>query len=106
MNYGLSELTIKRIHDVFVRFSKVERAVLYGSRAKGNFKPGSDVDLTLIGKTLTTDDLLTISSELDETLIPYTIDLSLFEKLTDSDLRDHIERIGVVFYQRSDAISL
>ena len=46
-NHGLTDATVAQIHEVFARHPEVEKAVLYGSRAKGNFKPGSDVDLTL-----------------------------------------------------------
>jgi predicted nucleotidyltransferase len=106
MKYGLPELTIEKINNVLALYSMIEKAVLYGSRAKGNFKTGSDIDLTLTGRALTNDILLSISSDLDDISIPYTIDLSIYEKLTDADLRDHIERVGIEFYRRSEAISL
>ena len=49
MKFGLSESTIKRIHSVLVRYPQVETTVVYGSRAKGHYKPGSNIDLTLYG---------------------------------------------------------
>jgi uncharacterized protein len=97
---GLSEDTIRKICNVFSAHPKVEKAVLYGSRAKGNYKNGSDIDLTLFGPDLDHRDLSDIIDELDELLLPYTIDLSIFEKLDHENLRDHIERVGVIFYQR------
>ena len=100
MKYGLSEITIEKIRGVFEAFPEVERAILYGSRAKGNFKPTSDIDLTLYGDALTPDLRLTIASELDDLLLPYTIDLSIFDELYLAKLREHIERVGVVFYER------
>jgi uncharacterized protein len=100
MKYGLTETTIERIHGVFAHYPAIEKAVLYGSRAKGNYKIGSDIDLTLFGKILTFDQLSAIALELDDLLLPYTIDLSIFEHLSHTELREHIERIGVVFYQR------
>ena len=96
--YGLTEITIDRIRSVFAQYPDIKKVILYGSRAKGNYKEGSDIDLTLCGETLTSDQLNSISSELDELLLPYTIDLSIFEMLSHSDLREHIERVGVVFY--------
>ena len=101
MKYGLSEATIEKIGGVFARFPAIEKAVLYGSRAKGNFKPGSDIDLTLYGNGLTPELCLTIASELDDLLLPYTIDLSIFTDLNHAKLREHIERVGVVFYERA-----
>ena len=100
MNYGLSEATIARIQGVLARFVEVDKAVLYGSRAKGNYRAGSDIDLTLYGPALSFDQLGRIANELDDLLLPYTIDLSIFGQLGDSELREHIERAGKVFYKR------
>jgi type I restriction enzyme S subunit len=100
MNYGLPEPTIEKIRGVFGRFPEIEKAVIYGSRAKGNFKPGSDIDLTLYGEALTSNLLPKIESALDDLLLPYKIDLSIFDELNHAKLRDHIERVGVVFYKR------
>jgi len=102
MKYGLTEATVEKICGVFARFPEIEKAVLYGSRAKGNFKTGSDIDLTLYGAALTPDLRSTIASELDDLLLPYTIDLSIFAELDHAELREHIERVGVVFYQRAN----
>ncbi len=100
MKYGLSEITVEKIRWVFEAFPEIEKAILYGSRAKGNFKPTSDIDLTLYGDALTPDLRMTIASELDDLLLPYTIDLSIFDELNHAKLREHIERVGVVFYER------
>lgn len=100
MKYGLTKTTIENICAVFASFPEIEKAILYGSRAKGNFKTGSDIDLTLCGERLTADLLSTIASELDDLLLPYAIDLSVLDDLTHSKLREHIERAGVVFYER------
>jgi predicted nucleotidyltransferase len=100
MKYGLTEATIEKIQGVFSRFPAIEKAVLYGSRAKGNYKTGSDIDLTLYGEELTSDLCSTIASELDDLLLPYTIDLSIFDELNHAELREHIERVGMVFYER------
>ena len=104
MKYGLSESTVEKISAVFSGFPAIEGAVLYGSRAKGNFKPGSDIDLTLHGASLTPRLCATIAETLDELLLPYGIDLSLFDSLDSLELREHIARVGVVFYQRHQQI--
>lgn len=100
MNHGLHAGTVLQIHEVLARFPEVERALLYGSRAKGNFKPGSDVDLTLLGGAVTSHILGQIRDELEEGLLPYTFDLSLLTQITETNLLDHIRRVGVVFYQK------
>ena len=101
MNHGLSVATVNRIWGVLARFPSVEKAVLYGSRAKGTFKPGSDIDLTLLGDRLTSAELGSIADELDELLLPYQIDLSIFHRLDHEKLREHIERVGQVFYEKN-----
>ena len=98
--FGLPPMTVEKIGDVLARHPHVEKAVLYGSRAKGNYKNGSDIDLTLDGNGLGHDDLLKIMGELDDLLLPYTMDLSLFTSLTHPELIDHIRRVGVVFYEK------
>ena len=100
MQYGLSQETIKKIGGVLSLHPSVEKAILYGSRAKGSFKPGSDIDLSLHGPTLTLRELGDISSELDDLLLPYTFDLLIFDTLEHINLREHIERVGKVFYER------
>ena len=100
MRFGLSEATVEKICSVFAGYPAIEKAVLYGSRAKGNFKAGSDIDLTLYGVSLSGDLRSTIACTLDDLLLPYTIDLSLFDTLNNAELKGHIERVGVLFYER------
>lgn len=100
---GLSASTVGAIRDVLARYPAVDQAVLYGSRAKGNFKTGSDIDLSLFGKSLTTEMLFSIGDALDELLLPYSIDLSIFADIDHAPLREHIERVGLIFYRRDEA---
>lgn len=103
MTYGLKESTIQKICAVFARYPQVDQAVLYGSRAKGNYRNGSDIDLTLCGGAdLTLRVFYRIMDELDDLLLPYTIDLSIFSNITDADVVEHIERVGVTFYEKSE----
>ena len=99
MTYGLPSTTIEAIRGVFTKFSAIEKVVLYGSRAKGNYKRGSDIDLTLYGNNIPLSLCQIIAHELDALPIPYMIDLSIFDALDHVQLREHIERVGVVFYQ-------
>jgi len=100
MKFGLKEETIQKINQVFSQYPQIEKVMLYGSRAKGNFKPGSDIDLTLEGEGLTLSILHKIDDNLDDLLLPYTFDLSIFGHIDNADLIDHIKRVGVVFYQK------
>lgn len=100
MSFGLTDLHISKIQEVFQQYPQIDRAVIYGSRAKGNYKPGSDIDLTLFGDELTDKILGDIFFQLDDLLLPYTIDLSIFGNIDNAKLREHIERAGLVFFER------
>ena len=102
MKYGLKETTIQKICGILARYPQVGKAVLYGSRAKGNYKNGSDIDLTLYGGVdLTMDVLYKITNELDDLLLPYTIDLSIFNDIGDPNVIEHVQRVGVTFYEKA-----
>jgi predicted nucleotidyltransferase len=101
MKYGLSAQTLQKIRDVFMRYPQVEEAVLYGSRARGDHKNGSDIDLTLRGgNALTHTTLSRIANDLDDQLLPYTIDLSIFKNIRNPEMIDQIERVGIALYKK------
>jgi len=97
---GLSPETTEKINQVFARYSEIDQVCLYGSRAKDNYRLGSDIDLTVMGEALTTSALWKIEVELDDLLLPYKIDLSLFRQIENQALKEHIGRVGIDFYQR------
>lgn len=100
MEFGLSETTCGTIRQILGQYPQIEKAVIYGSRAKGNYKNGSDIDLTLMGDALDGKVLSEVAWALDESSIPHTVDLSLYDELNHAKLRVHIDRIGVVFNER------
>ncbi len=101
MSYGLAESVTERICGVFSHYPQIEQALLYGSRAKGNYRQGSDIDLTLVGGLDLNSAVLTkVLDELDDLLLPYAIDLSLLRTISDADVLAHIQRVGVVLYQK------
>ncbi len=104
MNHGLSEKTLTSIQAVLAAFPEIEKAVLYGSRAKGNYKPGSDIDLALFGDQLTDRLESRIYWALDDLLLPYKIDLCRFSDLRHPPLIDHIRRIGIPIFERGSAL--
>lgn len=96
--FGLPPSTVDTIRQILADVPAVEKAVIYGSRAKGNYRPGSDIDLTLFGDALDLDTLVQIATRLDESPIPYQVDLSIFKLIEHEGLREHIERAGQLFY--------
>ena len=95
MSYGLTDADWQKLTVLFARNPKIERVILYGSRAKGNYKPFSDIDITLLGEGLNQ-----LASDIDDLLLPYQFDISLFASLKNKELIEHIERVGIGIYQK------
>ena len=96
---GLSPDEIERMRSVFRRVPAIGEVVLYGSRAKGTHRPGSDIDLALVGL----DDPVqaeAVAEELDELPTPYRFDVKAYGSIADGPLREHIARVGVSLYRR------
>lgn len=100
MKYGLKESVLGDIINVFAKQAKIDKVLLNGSRAKGNYKKGSDIDLALFGEDLNLQDLHKILLELDQLYLPYEVDLVIFEKIKNEDLIGHINRIGIAIYEK------
>ena len=100
-SFGLSQKTISSIQSVLQKHENIQKAVIYGSRAKGNYREGSDIDLTLYGY-ISFKNFSTILDEIDDLLLPYTIDLSVYENLKNVKLKEHIDRVGQVFYEKKN----
>lgn len=101
MRYGLKEEVVKQITDVFARFPDIEKVLLYGSRAKGTYKNGSDIDLCLLGNNIDLTLLSKIDLALDELFLPYSFDLSIYNNLSNPDLISHIDRVGIPIFSKS-----
>lgn len=84
---------------VIMDAGNIREALIFGSRAKGNFRPGSDIDLALKGVGLTLKDILRLTAALDELDLPYHIDLVIYDRITEPDLKDHIDRLGIDLFQ-------
>jgi predicted nucleotidyltransferase len=100
MDYGLKQQELESIKQILSSYSEVEKAIIYGSRAKGTHKPNSDIDISLMGSELTLGILNQISWKLDDLLLPYTFDLSNFHQINNVALVEHIERIGKVISEK------
>ncbi|GHU47690.1 DNA polymerase [Spirochaetia bacterium] len=101
MKYGLSDYTLQTLDALFKKHSGIKRVTVYGSRAKGTYHPGSDIDITLhTDETFTYNDLLHLANEVDDSDMPYFVDISVYDKLQNMDLKEHIQRIGKPLYVR------
>ena len=99
MKYGLSDRTINTLDSIFRKYPGIRQAVLYGSRAKGEYRNGSNIDLSLkTDGSFTHKDLLDITGDFDDSDIPYFVDVLIYEKLSNPSLKAHIDRVGKVLY--------
>ncbi len=100
---GLFEADLQKVVSVLTQFPEVEYASIFGSRAKGNYKNGSDVDIALKGKQLSFMILARINSILnEETSMPYRFDVLNYETITNNELKEHIDRVGFVIYNKNN----
>jgi predicted nucleotidyltransferase len=87
--------------DLFKCYPGIVKVILYGSRAMGNYRAGSDIDITLVTDDCFSDtDLLKLEGDLDESNLPYLMDVSILGKLQNENLIDHIKRQGKILYER------
>ena len=98
MKFGLEKRVVQQINNIFAQYQQIEKVIIYGSRAKGNYKKGSDIDLCLTGEDLTLTLLHQVENAIDNLFLPYTFDISRFDRISNPDLIDHINRVGLIFY--------
>ena len=100
MMYGLPQRTMDSMEKIFCRYGNIKQVILYGSRAKGNYRNGSDIDLTLkTDATFTHRDFLRVIGDFDDSDIPYLADISIYETLNSENLKEHINRVGKVIFE-------
>lgn len=92
--FGLKKSTLDKLYSVFQQHDAIESVLIYGSRTKGNYRVRSDIDLTIKGQGLPFFEMM----QIDDLYLPYMIDLSQYEKLKNSTLIEHIDRVGVSIY--------
>lgn len=100
LSFGLPAHAVDALRGVFQGWPQIQRVLLYGSRAKGSYRPGSDIDLVIEGEELTLSQLLAIENQIDDLLLPWMVDISLKHQIDNAALLEHIARAGVAFYTR------
>ena len=100
MKFGLSDTTIENIQKVFENNAKIDEVIVFGSRVKGNYKEGSDIDLAVKGNNISFDYLLKLHGQLDDLNLSYKIDLLDYGTIKEPALVEHIDRVGIVFYNQ------
>ena len=99
--FGLKESDLENIISILQQQPEVEEAIIFGSRAKGNFRIGSDVDIAVKGSLLNFKLISRLSFLLnEETLMPYHFDLLNYNTVSNKNLISHIDRMGIPFYTK------
>lgn len=99
-HFGITEKSYNYIVAYLKTKPQIEKVILFGSRAKGNYKKGSDIDLAIKGKESSPEFAIDIESFINEEIpVPYTVDIVDYNSLKKKELKDHIDRVGVLFYQ-------
>ena len=97
--FGLYPNSYKEIISIFQKYENIEKVIIYGSRAKGNFREGSDIDFTIFG-SINYNELIKLKHEFYDSKIPYLVDISIYNQLSSVSLKEHINRVGKVFYKK------
>lgn len=100
MKFGLKNQDLERICKIFNQFPEIDSVIVFGSRSMGNFKKGSDIDLTLIGN-IDSSTLNRVKFLLNEEIpLPYFFDVVIYKEIESKELKDHIDRHGTTIYQK------
>lgn len=98
--FGLSDIVIKDLCHVFEKHGNIDEVVIFGSRAKGNYGTGSDIDLALKGDGITFSQLMDINIQIEDLQLLYKVDILAYKLKVGTPIGDHIDRVGQVFYNR------
>ncbi|MGL4911750.1 MAG: nucleotidyltransferase family protein [Romboutsia sp.] len=99
--FGLLDRDISYIHKALEQFNEIEKAIVFGSRAMGNYKKGSDIDIAILGKDVTNKTIFGLDDYLNEVYpLPYFFDIIQYDLITNEKLREHINEEGKILYKR------
>jgi len=101
MLYGLDENKLTSILNILRTNIKIKEIIIFGSRAKGIFDPGSDIDLAIKGENLKLDDIISLKTRLDDLPILNKIDLVIYDRINEPALIDHINSVGIQLFKRA-----
>lgn len=100
MSFGISSESTSKLITLFKQTPNIAEVKLYGSRALGSYKEGSDIDITIMNNGFSYNDLLQLTNKIDDLLIPYNVDISIFNELDNQELIEHINKHGINFYKK------
>ena len=102
MMYGLSDRDIQTLFEILVKYPEVEEVHVFGSRAKGNFHKGSDIDLVIMNKDVSAKLIQRLLSDFKESTLPYFVDVINYQTTKHSQLKEHIDKVGRLLYRKEN----
>jgi predicted nucleotidyltransferase len=97
-DFGLPVKALQGLQDVFSNHPSIQSVTMYGSRAKGNYRHNSDIDLVITAPDMTWGEFNCVEQEIDDLLLPWKVDLALLHHIENQDLLDHVSRVGVTIF--------
>jgi len=102
--FGLKDSIIIKIKDVLLKYDEIEKALIFGSRARGDYKKTSDIDIAIFSHNMTSSRINLLRNDFDDLDIIYTVDVVDFNKLSKEELKNNIINDGMVIYNRNSII--
>ncbi len=102
LKYGLYESDLNQVISILTGNPKITSLVLFGSRAKGTFNNGSDIDIALVGNNIVLNDILDLTTEIEKLALPYRFDLVIYKRIKEKELVNHIKRVGIVLFNKQN----
>ncbi len=101
MEIGIKRESILLLNSIFEKYSFIDKVVVYGSRAKGNYSERSDIDFVVYGNPKDRFELNEVKNEIEDSILPYNIDIQMITDIKIPMLLNHINRIGKTFYEKT-----
>ncbi len=98
--FGLTKRDIDCLFTILNKYPAIEQVHMFGSRAKGNFKSGSDIDIALMNTGITDEMIRLLKADFEESSLPYMVDIINYPLLKNQLLKEHVDRVGVPFYTK------
>jgi len=102
VKYGLKDEYIQTFLEIIAKFDNVEKVALFGSRATGNHKKASDVDIVIFGENVNAALACAIKFEIEEeTIIPYFFDVIAYQVIKNEKLKEHIDKKSIILWNKT-----
>jgi uncharacterized protein len=99
--FGLTERDMDTINHILINYPEVTEVHVFGSKASGNYKPGSDIDLAIVNSGVSEKTIRNLKSEFDDSSLPYKVDIVNLPEINHPELKEHITRAGISFYKKT-----